>query len=121
MLAGGTFPGQVVKGYIGDRFQINVVNLLKDDTMIKTTTVVSAFGSVRHCSRRAHDLRYTFISDSTGMGSFNGIRTGQMEFRLSPNAPSHRATHSYTTFVYQIRQGHSGTIRMTVSYIHEVG
>lgn len=38
LLAGGMFPGQVVKGYKG-RFQINGVNLLKleDDTMLKTT------------------------------------------------------------------------------------
>ncbi|KAF8228163.1 Cupredoxin [Tricholoma matsutake] len=33
VLAGGTFPGVVVHGQKGDRFWLNVVNELKDDTM----------------------------------------------------------------------------------------
>jgi iron transport multicopper oxidase len=114
VLAGGMFPGPVVKGYKGDRFQINVVNLLNDDTMLKTTSVVSGLVQFAILLRLLH-IHIDFYTDSTGMEYFNEIRAGQMDYRLSPNAPSHRGTHFYMTFVYQIRRGHSGTIRMTVS------
>ncbi|KAG6916139.1 laccase, multicopper oxidase, benzenediol:oxygen oxidorectuctase [Tephrocybe rancida] len=39
VLAGGTFPGPVIKGNKGDRFQLNVVNHLTDGTMAKSTSV----------------------------------------------------------------------------------
>ena len=40
VLAGGTFPGPVIRGFKGDQFLINVVNALTDDTMVRTTSVV---------------------------------------------------------------------------------
>jgi FtsP/CotA-like multicopper oxidase with cupredoxin domain len=40
VLAGGTFPGPVIKGFKGDRFLLNVVNVVTDDTMVMTTSVV---------------------------------------------------------------------------------
>ncbi|KAF8806832.1 laccase [Phlegmacium glaucopus] len=39
VLAGGTFPGPVIQGTKGDRFDINVINYLYDDTMDRSTSV----------------------------------------------------------------------------------
>ncbi|KAF5379394.1 hypothetical protein D9615_006645 [Tricholomella constricta] len=39
VLAGKTFPGPVIRGKKGDRFQLNVINSLKDDTMERGTTI----------------------------------------------------------------------------------
>ncbi|KII83064.1 hypothetical protein PLICRDRAFT_180758 [Plicaturopsis crispa FD-325 SS-3] len=39
VLAGGTFPGPIIKGNKGDRFQLNVVNQLTDTSMETNTTV----------------------------------------------------------------------------------
>ncbi|KAH7923707.1 laccase [Leucogyrophana mollusca] len=38
-LAGGTFPGPLIKAERGDRFRLNVVNELTDNTMFKTTSI----------------------------------------------------------------------------------
>ncbi|KAG6907013.1 hypothetical protein DXG01_010916 [Tephrocybe rancida] len=38
-LAGGTFPGPVIVGKKGDRFQINVTNHLTDPSMFRATTI----------------------------------------------------------------------------------
>ncbi|KAK7464084.1 laccase, multicopper oxidase, benzenediol:oxygen oxidorectuctase [Stygiomarasmius scandens] len=38
-IAGGTVIGPVITGNKGDNFQINVVNQLDDDTMLKTTSI----------------------------------------------------------------------------------
>jgi FtsP/CotA-like multicopper oxidase with cupredoxin domain len=48
VLAGGTFPGPVIRGKKGDKFQLNVVNDLTDDTMEKSTSIVSL--SMQPCS-----------------------------------------------------------------------
>ena len=40
VLAGGTFPGPVIRGKKGDMFQLNVVNHLKNETMERSTSVV---------------------------------------------------------------------------------
>ncbi|KAJ7241454.1 laccase 2 precursor [Mycena rebaudengoi] len=39
VLAGGTFPGPLIKGKKGDRFQINVVDNLTDKSMVKSTSI----------------------------------------------------------------------------------
>lgn len=39
VLAGGTFPGPLIKGFKGDNFRIHVHNYLTNSTMNKTTTV----------------------------------------------------------------------------------
>ncbi|KAJ7260636.1 laccase 2 precursor [Mycena rebaudengoi] len=39
VLAGGTFPGPVIKGNKGDRFRINVEDRLTDDRMLKSTSI----------------------------------------------------------------------------------
>ncbi|KAI0923400.1 laccase [Taiwanofungus camphoratus] len=39
VLAGGTFPGPVISGNKGDNFQINVLNQLTNETMLKATSV----------------------------------------------------------------------------------
>ncbi|KAG2153310.1 laccase [Suillus clintonianus] len=39
ILAGGTFPGPVISAQKGDKFAINVVNQLSDDSMLKSTSV----------------------------------------------------------------------------------
>ncbi|OCH87174.1 laccase 2 [Obba rivulosa] len=39
VLAGGTFPGPLIQGNKGDTFQINVLNQLQNETMLKTTTI----------------------------------------------------------------------------------
>ncbi|OCH84564.1 laccase 2 [Obba rivulosa] len=39
VLAGGTFPGPLITGNIGDNFQINVVNQLSNETMLESTTI----------------------------------------------------------------------------------
>ncbi len=41
VLAGGTFPGPLITGKTGDRFQINVINQLTNHTMLKATSIVS--------------------------------------------------------------------------------
>ncbi|KAG2153309.1 laccase [Suillus clintonianus] len=38
-LAGGTFPGPIISAKKGDKFAINVVNQLTDDSMLKSTSV----------------------------------------------------------------------------------
>jgi iron transport multicopper oxidase len=40
VLPGGTFPGTVIRGNKGDRFQINVVDHLTDATMLRSTSIV---------------------------------------------------------------------------------
>ncbi|KAG6907773.1 hypothetical protein DXG01_007486 [Tephrocybe rancida] len=40
VLAGGTFPGPIIVGKKGDRFQLNVTNSLTDSTMLRATTIV---------------------------------------------------------------------------------
>jgi FtsP/CotA-like multicopper oxidase with cupredoxin domain len=40
VLAGGTFPGPVIRGCKGDRFQLNVINHLTDATMLRSTSIV---------------------------------------------------------------------------------
>ncbi|KAG7439481.1 putative laccase 5 [Guyanagaster necrorhizus] len=39
VLAGGTFPGPLVKGNMGNRFEINVIDQLTDDTMLRSTSI----------------------------------------------------------------------------------
>ncbi|KAE9399013.1 laccase [Gymnopus androsaceus JB14] len=39
VLAGGVFPGPLITGNKGDTFQINVINDLTDDTMLKSTSI----------------------------------------------------------------------------------
>jgi len=63
VLAGGTFPGPVIKGYKGDIFQINVVNLLEDDTMLKTTSVVST----STIARQDHGLPFVLMVIPTAL------------------------------------------------------
>ena len=40
VLAGETFPGPLITGQMGDRFQINVINKLTNHTMLKSTSIV---------------------------------------------------------------------------------
>ncbi|KAJ6582130.1 laccase 3 precursor [Mycena capillaripes] len=39
VLAGGTFPGPLIKGYKGDRFLLNVEDKLTDNTMLRSTSI----------------------------------------------------------------------------------
>ncbi|KAK0205756.1 laccase [Desarmillaria ectypa] len=39
VLAGGTFPGPLVKGNKGDRFRLNVIDRLTDNTMLRSTSI----------------------------------------------------------------------------------
>ncbi|KAJ7456186.1 laccase 2 precursor [Mycena latifolia] len=39
VLAGGTFPGPLIKGNKGDRFRINVIDTLTDSTMLTSTSI----------------------------------------------------------------------------------
>ncbi|KAJ7648854.1 laccase [Mycena rosella] len=39
VLAGGTFPGPLIKGNKGDNFKLNVIDKLTDDTMVKSTSI----------------------------------------------------------------------------------
>ena len=41
VVVNGQFPGPLLKGNIGDNFQINVVDKLTDDTMRRATSIVS--------------------------------------------------------------------------------
>ena len=40
VLAGGSFPGSLIAGQKGDRFQINVIDQLTNHTMLKSTSIV---------------------------------------------------------------------------------
>ena len=40
VLPEGVFPGPVIRGNKGDRFQINVINELKDPSMLRSTSIV---------------------------------------------------------------------------------
>ncbi|KAG7447863.1 uncharacterized protein BT62DRAFT_844808, partial [Guyanagaster necrorhizus] len=39
VLAGGTFPGPLVKGNMGNRFKINIIDQLTDDMMLRSTNI----------------------------------------------------------------------------------
>ncbi|KAG6844817.1 Acyl-coenzyme A oxidase 2 [Tephrocybe sp. NHM501043] len=39
VLAGGTYPGPVITGKKGDRFQLNVIDALTDNTMLRSTSI----------------------------------------------------------------------------------
>ncbi|KAF8075336.1 laccase [Lyophyllum atratum] len=39
VLAGGTFPGPVIRGRRGDRFALNVINELTDKSMLRSTSI----------------------------------------------------------------------------------
>nr|AHD24909.1 putative laccase 8 [Flammulina velutipes] len=39
VVAGGTFPGPVITGNKGDRFRLNVIDELNDNTMLQSTTI----------------------------------------------------------------------------------
>ncbi|KAG6848554.1 hypothetical protein H0H93_015962 [Arthromyces matolae] len=39
VLAGGTFPGPIISGRKGDRFRINVIDELTDNTMVQSTSI----------------------------------------------------------------------------------
>ncbi|KAG6909504.1 hypothetical protein DXG01_017061 [Tephrocybe rancida] len=39
VLAGGTFPGPVITGHKGDRFKLNVIDSLTDNTMLRSTSI----------------------------------------------------------------------------------
>nr|ADX07319.1 putative laccase 5 [Flammulina velutipes] len=39
VLAGGTFPGPLVRGNKGDRFKMNVIDQLTDNTMLRSTSI----------------------------------------------------------------------------------
>nr|URA30353.1 laccase [Flammulina elastica] len=39
VVAGGIFPGPVIRGNKGDRFRLNVIDELNDDTMLQSTTI----------------------------------------------------------------------------------
>ncbi|KAF9459184.1 laccase 3 precursor [Collybia nuda] len=39
VLAGGTFPGPLIRGNKGDRFRLNVTDTLTDPTMLRSTTI----------------------------------------------------------------------------------
>ncbi|KZP07255.1 multicopper oxidase [Athelia psychrophila] len=39
VLAGGTFPGPLITGFKGNRFLINVIDNLKDNTMLRSTSI----------------------------------------------------------------------------------
>lgn len=39
VLADGTFPGPLIKGYKGDRFLLNIHDRLTDDTMLRSTSI----------------------------------------------------------------------------------
>jgi hypothetical protein len=40
VLAGGTFPGPVIRGVKGDRFKLNVIDRLRDARMLRSTSIV---------------------------------------------------------------------------------
>ncbi|KAG6836180.1 hypothetical protein H0H93_010585 [Arthromyces matolae] len=44
VLAGGTYPGPAITGRKGDRFTLNVINELSDDTMAKDTSIGTSIG-----------------------------------------------------------------------------
>ena len=50
VLAGQMFPGPVIRGQKGDRFQLNVVNNLDDSTMERSTSVV-CLQRVSYCKK----------------------------------------------------------------------
>jgi len=96
VLAGGTFPGSVITGFKGDRFLINVVNALTDDTMVRTTSVVRP----PHPYSIPVNLTKQKTTISTGMGYSRGSRVGPMVFPSSHSVPSPRAIHFCTHFVW---------------------
>ncbi|KAL6306783.1 laccase [Sparassis latifolia] len=49
VLAGSTFPGPTITGNKGDKFLINVMNRLTNETMLKTTSVVYGTAFVTQC------------------------------------------------------------------------
>jgi len=114
VLAGGTFPGPVITGFKGDRFLLNVVNALTDDTMTRTTSVVRP----PHSHFMRVNLTKRKNSISTGTGYFRGSQIGPMVLPSSRNAPSPRIIHFCTNFVWKTKREPFGIIRTTVGQIN---
>lgn len=133
VLAGGTFPGPLIRGRKvshdmrpaacdehtyhgtqGDRFKLNVINSLTDNTMLRSTTIV------RVDSRRTRPMFIHYPPlitppHSTGTGSTRRGRTPQTGRLSSPNAPLLPTTLSSTNSPSQSRREHIGTIHTCVS------
>jgi FtsP/CotA-like multicopper oxidase with cupredoxin domain len=78
VLSGDSFPGTLIRGYKGDRFRINVTNLLTDNqTMETSTSIVSllCFVPTLHCPLL--DSKPDVIS--TGMVYTKSTRIGQTD------------------------------------------
>ncbi|KAG6827442.1 hypothetical protein H0H92_011739, partial [Tricholoma furcatifolium] len=86
-LAGDTFPGPVIVGNKGDRFQIDVINELTDPTMLRATTIVRV----------------------TGMAYSRMVLTGRMDLRWSLSALSFQTRPSSMILMFSTKLGPSGT------------
>lgn len=110
VLPGGTFPGPVIRGNKGDRFQINVVDHLTDATMLRSTSIV-------RCNVPYHTQDLYSSVNSTGMGFFSRKNhLGLMVQRSSHNALLLRAIRSYIIFGRQTKLALFGITLIYVSY-----
>ncbi|THH00638.1 hypothetical protein EW026_g1910 [Hermanssonia centrifuga] len=92
VLAGGTFPGPVITGTKGANFQINVMDQLTNETMLKTTTV-HWHGIAQHGTNWA---------DGTGFVTQCPIASGD-SFLYDFNVPNQAGTfwyHSHLSLQY---------------------
>ncbi|CDO69696.1 Laccase [Trametes cinnabarina] len=69
VLAGGTHPGPLIKGKKGDKFRINVVNMLQNETML-TATSIHWHGLFQHESNWADGTAFVTQCPITNDDSF---------------------------------------------------
>ncbi|PIL30321.1 transporter [Ganoderma sinense ZZ0214-1] len=79
VLAGGTFPGPLIQGRKGDRFRINVVDQLQNETML-TATSVHWHGLFQHSTNWADGTAFVTQCPITKDHSF------QYDFRVPDQA-----------------------------------
>jgi hypothetical protein len=76
VLAGGTFPGPVIRGQKGDRFQLLVVNDLTDSTMDRSTSIVCLSAHWHPCFPTLISLREALawdLAERDELGRWYGI------------------------------------------------
>src|ERR1700722_5984945 len=87
----------------GDRFEINVINQLNDDTMLRSTSVVRTAAIIP-----PEPIHYSFRS--IGMAFSNQAPTGQTALHSSVNALYLPTTHFSTRSTSPINLARFGTI-----------
>ncbi|KAJ7639643.1 Cupredoxin, partial [Mycena polygramma] len=83
VLADGTFPGPLIKGYKGNRFLLNVEDKLTDDTMLRSTSI------------HWHGFLQKDTSWADGPSFSNKMIAANHSFLYDPQVPEQAGTYWY--------------------------